>query len=102
MRCHFVENKLYATITKNSRQFVAGCHERRRPVREICLNIFVGPAIVADMGVSIDKTRGNIAPARIQDFRRLATRVSSARSDVTDSALKYRNFHPIEDFPGID
>ena len=71
-------------------------------MREICLKIFVGSAVVADMGVSIDKTRGNIAPVRIQDFRRLAMRVSGARADLTDSAIKYRNFHPIEDFPGID
>src|SRR5262245_15174139 len=102
MRGDFIEKKLYTTIAKNRRQFVAGRHERRRPVREICLKIFVGPAVVADVCVSVDKTRRNIEPTRIQDFRRLAARVSSAWADVTDSSIKYRNFHPIEDFPGID
>src|SRR5262245_25322168 len=102
MRGDFIEKKLYTTIAKNRRQFVAGRHERRRPVREICLKIFVGPAVVADVRVSVDKTRRDIEPARIQDFRRLATRVSSARADVADSPIKYRDFHTVEDFPGID
>src|SRR5215831_19640194 len=102
MRGDFIEKKLYTTIAKNRRQFVAGRHERRRPVREVCLKIFVGPAVVADVGVSIDKTRRNIEPAGIQDFRRLATRVSSAWADVTDSPIKYRDFHTVEDFAGID
>src|SRR5215475_11053192 len=99
MRCHLVEKKLYTTIAENRRQFVARRHERRRPVQEICLKIFVGPAVVADVGVSVDKTRRNIEPARIQDFRRFATRVSGARADVTDSSIKYRNFHHIEISP---
>jgi len=60
------------------------------------------PAVVADVRVSVDKTRRDIEPARIQDFRRLATRVSSARADVADSPIKYRDFHTVEDFPGID
>src|SRR5262245_20454616 len=102
MRCHFIEKKLYTTIAKNRRQFVAGRYERRRPAREICLKIFVGSAVMADVGVSVDKTRRNIEPVRVQDFRPLATRVSSARVDVTDSPIKYRDFHPVEDFPGID
>jgi hypothetical protein len=55
-----------------------------------------------DVGVSVDKTWRNIEPARIQDFRRLAACVSSAWTDVTDSPVKHRNFHPIENFPGIN
>jgi hypothetical protein len=71
-------------------------------MRKICLKILVRAAVVADVRVSVDKTRRNIEPARIQDFRRLAARVSSARTDVTDSSVKDRNFHPIENFPRID
>jgi hypothetical protein len=57
---------------------------------------------MADMGVSVDKTRRNIEAAYVQDFRRLATRVSGARTDVTYSPVKYRNLHSIEDFSGIN
>jgi hypothetical protein len=71
-------------------------------VREVSLQILVGPAVVADVGVAVDETRRNIESIGVQDFRCFATRVHGARTDVANSLVKDPNFHPIENFPRIN
>jgi hypothetical protein len=71
-------------------------------VPEIGLKIFIGPAVMANMGVPVDKTGAYIEPSDIQNFCLFAACVRGVRTDVTDFSAKHSDFHPIKNFARVN
>src|SRR3972149_11658156 len=102
MSFHLVEKKLKPSKAKARLRFVAGGDQRGRPVREIGLEIFVGTAKMADVGVAVDEAGSDDKSLCIESPGRRSGGVGGARPDVAYPSIQDGDFESAQDLSGID